>query len=124
MANQVLLELRGIFITHSPGDACTLLGIVGEQVRLEPVLHLKKMFDSPKKVISLRQIVQFTVADQVPVRKTSDTDERVWCPEPFVIAAVRKLERLCNKLDLPNTTLTKFYIEAASAYLILVNELF
>src|ERR1051326_4044956 len=82
-------------------------------VRLQPVLHLQPVLQRAQKAVSIRQLTAFRLRDELAIRQSSKTHQRVRHAQPIIAPAMGQLQRLRNKFNLANPTASELHVVAA-----------
>src|SRR5437773_7327413 len=97
---------------HPAADEFTSQLISRKRVRLESLLHLQPVLQCSQKMVSVRKLLMLSLADQIPVRQTTQRDQGMRRAQPLIAATESNLQCLGNELNLTNSAPAQFHVEA------------
>src|SRR5436190_23708460 len=69
------------------------------------------MFEGTQEIVSVRELPMLAFSDQFTISEAAETDQRMRCSQPGIVAAKRNLQSLGNEFYFANTTAAQLYIE-------------
>ena len=105
-------------------DERARFGRLGNDVRLESVLHLQPVLERAQEVVGVGELRAFLFGDEGAVGEPAQAHERVRHAQPVVAATVGQLQRLRDKFDLTDAAAAELDVVTALLFSLAIDLLF